>query len=803
MNLRAVGLTMVCAAALSAQEDLASFRQKIDAARSELYKTGNREVSTAGLTPHIQSLDGAARQSTLAGRHAHAAECLVTLGDALQIQNRISEALHALGSAIEAAERAEAIETLAEALYLDGMVRFLRQNDRVTAAKRVERVLEATQTRPTIKWRAYALSLRAEIEEDSNRLDDARNTIKQALSLGVTEPRFLFFAWYDRYSSAFGRIKQIATRELTMEEKLCAVDALRSLREAARIAKEQGWEALGAPLRPIEGNLQPYLRLVIESSEARKALDVAGVQSPRAPNDVYVSDRFAEPLGRSFTEEETARIMAELAQRPENRSTVVAAASVAAANDDHDRALALYEKAVTLLENDYRRIPDDPGRTALQAISTGYYYSPMALYLDRKQHARAFTLMEKGRAAVLNDAIMTRARIELADPGQADLYRRLQETREALVAVAPSSAESVARTKEYEGLLAKARQHYPELLTLVTAPSADLAAVQRETLAGGFDLLEYVCLDGQLVVFHVGPSGTHAKSVFVLRKSLVEKAAALSRSLSDRRVAFDETTSRELYLFLVQPVREFLTTRHLVVIPHDALYSIPFSVLKEWPDGRFLADSFKISYSPSATVLLQRPPVGTLASASALVLTGPGVKEAALEARAIAASFPDCRVLPVEQSTPTALRNLAPGQDVIHIVAHGSFDPKEPTRSAILLSRAGGDDGVVTAAKMYGLPLRGAKLVTLGACESGVVEGTETGELLGIPRALLYAGARAVLLSRWPVDSAATFEFMRSFYSHTRQVDAPEAARRAAGDLRKNPRYAHPYYWAAFDLIGR
>ena len=240
--------------------------------------------------------------------------------------------------------------------------------------------------------------------------------------------------------------------------------------------------------------------------------------------------------------------------------------------------------------------------------TTGYYYSPMILYLERNEHARAFALMEKGRASALNDAIMTRAAIELSDPGQADVYRRLQETREALVAVAPSSAESGALTKEYERLLGKARERYPELLTLVTAPSADLATVQRETQAGGFDLLEYVCLDGQLVVFHVGPSGTHAKSVFVLRKSLAEKAAALRRSLSDGRVAFDETTSRELYLFLVHPVREFLTTRHLVVIPHDALYSIPFSVLKDWPDGRFLADSFRISYSPSATERSRRRP---------------------------------------------------------------------------------------------------------------------------------------------------------------------------------------------------
>jgi CHAT domain-containing protein len=127
----------------------------------------------------------------------------------------------------------------------------------------------------------------------------------------------------------------------------------------------------------------------------------------------------------------------------------------------------------------------------------------------------------------------------------------------------------------------------------------------------------------------------------------------------------------------------------------------------------------------------------------------------------------------------------------------------EPMLSFVQLAPQPGDDGKLTAGEMAALPLTSTRLVTLSACETGRFSETTLGEMLGIPRALIVAGAKAVLLTRWKVDPDATHRWMTQFYMHAASATLPEAARRASADLRSEPRFAHPYFWAPFELVGR
>ena len=104
---------------------------------------------------------------------------------------------------------------------------------------------------------------------------------------------------------------------------------------------------------------------------------------------------------------------------------------------------------------------------------------------------------------------------------------------------------------------------------------------------------------------------------------------------------------------------------------------------------------------------------------------------------------------------------------------------------------------------MYGLPLGQARLVTLSACETGRAETTHGGEVIGIQRALIYAGAGALLLTQWKVDSASTALWMETFYREAAQAPLPEAARRAGAALLARQEYAHPHYWGPFFIVGR
>ena len=57
-----------------------------------------------------------------------------------------------------------------------------------------------------------------------------------------------------------------------------------------------------------------------------------------------------------------------------------------------------------------------------------------------------------------------------------------------------------------------------------------------------------------------------------------------------------------------------------------------------------------------------------------------------------------------------------------------------------------------------------AELVTLSACQTGVSRVLRGDEPMGLIRAFLYAGAKAVLVTQWPVEDLATCLLMVRFY---------------------------------------
>ena len=124
------------------------------------------------------------------------------------------------------------------------------------------------------------------------------------------------------------------------------------------------------------------------------------------------------------------------------------------------------------------------------------------------------------------------------------------------------------------------------------------------------------------------------------------------------------------------------------------------------------------------------------------------------------------------------MKSAVGGYDVVHLAVHGKFDAAEPLLSYLELGGGGGDDGRLTAAEMFGLPLAKSRVVVLSACETGRAEATHGNELLGMERALIYAGAPALLLSQWQVDSEATARWMEAFL-RSRRGRSPCPKRRA------------------------
>jgi CHAT domain-containing protein len=201
---------------------------------------------------------------------------------------------------------------------------------------------------------------------------------------------------------------------------------------------------------------------------------------------------------------------------------------------------------------------------------------------------------------------------------------------------------------------------------------------------------------------------------------------------------------------------------------------------------------------------------------------------------------------------------------LIHLATHGIIDWDTPARSRLLLARDHLPDprdvppgrksynGELTVAAIRDSWKLDADLVVLSACQTALGRQGYTEGLLGFSQAFLQCGARCVVLSRWEADDTATALLMLRFYENVlgkrkelkgplpraealdeakqwlrdlpRRDAEPLAAALQAGNLGTTQRrgsvvelnvkeravklpvgerpYAHPYYWAAFVLIG-
>ena len=253
----------------------------------------------------------------------------------------------------------------------------------------------------------------------------------------------------------------------------------------------------------------------------------------------------------------------------------------------------------------------------------------------------------------------------------------------------------------------------------------------------------------------------------------------------------------ELYGLLIAPLRSHLQAEHLVIVPHSFLHYLPFHALT---DGqRYLIDDFTISYAPSASIfaLCQQKPVEVSNEESLVLAVGDGraphIEE---EGRFVAEALGGARLFLGDEATEERLKMYGPKSRFIHIATHGYFRQDNPMFSSIKLGNS-----LLSLFDLYQLQLS-AELVTLSGCGTGMNVVIGGDELIGLVRGLLYAGAQTLMVSLWEVHDQSTAEFMRDFYStYAESANKANALRAALVNLRK--KRPHPYYWAAFALVGR
>jgi CHAT domain-containing protein/tetratricopeptide (TPR) repeat protein len=359
-----------------------------------------------------------------------------------------------------------------------------------------------------------------------------------------------------------------------------------------------------------------------------------------------------------------------------------------------------------------------------------------------------------------------------------------------------------ARSRAFLDSLAKKS---PELSAALDRSVVTLADVQAQ-LPEGAVLLEYYTTGvlplGEHMINKLPPENTRLREHLALPPNIVLFAITRDRfnvyrpalnpnslrpPIGDRypgRHLLHGRLPQHLYDRLIAPAAELLDACSvLYLVPHGPLHYVPFTALRS-AAGEYLlhAGGPALAHAPSATILLRNCLGRPRERGSALLALGfndpqgeQPLRYAEAEAQHIA------RMIDGDAWTgmqPKTQRLIASGRDIrwLHIAGHARFDPHDPLGSALAL---GSDDTLSARAIIRDLDLA-ADLVTLSSCTSGVSHVVPGDELLGLQRALLYAGVPTVVCTRWEARDLVALLIMDRFYTALLQGFSPAVALRDA-----------------------
>lgn len=335
-------------------------------------------------------------------------------------------------------------------------------------------------------------------------------------------------------------------------------------------------------------------------------------------------------------------------------------------------------------------------------------------------------------------------------------------------------------------------------------------------------------------------------SLPLARAERLEAVRALLRRPPAERATDLAEELRAVTAARFDPLRVHLSgVSELVVVASPEMQGCPIEALRS--DTGYLVEEFEVSYAPSA-FLIGRDETGAHPDQPRALLLGdptfrrpsslkndsspsgldrilglldlrrggefdrtrltslPGTRQ---EVEAIRERFSGAEVLLGDEASEARLdeirvRATLSDFDVIHIATHGLINDRYPLRSAVALAAPTDStyDGFLTVREILRTWELNADLVVLSACETGLGRASGGDGFLGFVPSFLASGARSLLVSLWQADDRATRDLMTEFYGRYLESDGKSGslAETKRGFLKG--RYADPFYWAPFVLVG-
>jgi CHAT domain-containing protein/Tfp pilus assembly protein PilF len=512
-------------------------------------------------------------------------------------------------------------------------------------------------------------------------------------------------------------------------------------------------------------------------------------------------------------------------------------------------ARAETERAVAMVEELRRGIPGEEMSQQAFEKKVQPYHEMVGILLEQGDVGTAFEYAERAKARVLLDVLRhgrTDVSAAMTDAERAREKELLAQVVNVSRELRDKSADPAADTAALAADLRKARLDHEAFFNSLYAAHPQLRIEQgdiapiRAREAGqllGADrdsaLVEFVVAEEMTYLFVLargadGAAELTAHTIKIAQKELEEEVRRFRDLVAARDLTY-APAARALYDRLLRPAEtRFRRAKEICIVADGVLWELPFQALMP-AGGEFVLDRHALFYAPSAAVLreiLTRQP--RTESRRLLAFANPVVPAETIsrvrdvyrdvsmaplpqteeEIRRIASLYGagNSRVYVRADAREEVVKKEAGQGDVLHFATHGIFDDQNAMDSRLLLSpsSSGAEDGFLEAREIMRLSLQ-ADLAVLSACETargrvGAGEG-----LIGMSWALLVAGCPTSVVSQWKVSSASTTHLMIDLHRGLRaqaKKSKAEALRQAALRTRATRPYRHPFYWAAFVVVG-
>ncbi len=260
----------------------------------------------------------------------------------------------------------------------------------------------------------------------------------------------------------------------------------------------------------------------------------------------------------------------------------------------------------------------------------------------------------------------------------------------------------------------------------------------------------------------------------------------------------------------------------VTLLPAGRLGTLPFEALPvkkvkgDFASQSFLADRYGVSYEFSAGLMLQKAKAQGKQNSKSIFLCAPVeftgndglgfLPGSETEVKTISLLFGNqSEVVTHTQASETTIKQTDLSQyKYLHFATHGVVDERNPELSRIFLNTDNYEDGNLYASEIYNLSLS-ADLAVLSACQTGLGKVSKGEGVIGLSRALVYAGAKNLVVSFWSVADESTTQLMTDFYRFLLadgEQNYKRALQKAKQKMIQEKRFADPYFWAPFIIIG-